>query len=142
MADQVELAVAEDEVVGIHLAVGDLVALHRVVAELDRLAARDRGLDLRQALRELATPARGGELDVDRGRVALLEWAGTPPGDLLQGKPERLGVGELAIEQHERRAQRRQLTIRELDRRQVVVLRRQGVELRLEEALGRLFDLE
>jgi hypothetical protein len=83
MADQVELAVAEDEVVGVHLAVRDLVALHRVVTELDRLAARDRGLDLRKALRELAASARRGELDVDGGRVALLEGAGTTPGDLL-----------------------------------------------------------
>ena len=37
--DQVELAVAKDEVVGVHLAVGDLVSLQRVVRELDRLAA-------------------------------------------------------------------------------------------------------
>ena len=142
VGDQVELAVPEDEVVGIDLAVRHLVALHRVVAELDRLAARDRRLDLRQALRELPAAPRGSELDVDRGGVALLEGAGTPPGDLLEGQAKRLGVGELAVQQHQRGAKRRQLAVGELDRRQVVILRRQRVELRLEEALGRLFDLE
>src|SRR5262249_9403589 len=50
VADQVELARAEDEVVGVDPALLGLVALHRVVGELDRLAARDRGLYLRQPL--------------------------------------------------------------------------------------------
>src|SRR5690606_3442426 len=50
VTDQVELAGPEDEVVGVHLALLGLVALHRVVGELDRLAARDRDLDLREAL--------------------------------------------------------------------------------------------
>ena len=39
VADQIELASAVDEVVRVHLAGGLLVALHRVVVELDRLAA-------------------------------------------------------------------------------------------------------
>ena len=142
VADQIELAVAEDQVVGVDLALGDLVALHRVVAELDRLAARDRRLDLGQALRELAAAAVGREADVDRHGLALVERARPAPGDLLQREPQRLGVGELAVEQAERRAQRGQLAVGELDRRQVVVLGRQRVELGLEEALGRLLDLE
>ena len=140
--DQIELAVAEDEVVGVDLAVGGLVALQRVVAELDRLAARDRGLDLGELLRDVAAGAVLGELDVDRRRPVALERARPAPGDLLQREAQRLGVGELAVEQAERSAKRRQLGVGELDRGQVVVLRRQRVELGLEEALGRLLDRE
>ena len=142
VADQIELAVAEDEVVRVHLAVGDLVALHRVVRELDPLAARDRGLDLGQALRELLAAARGGEADVDRHVLALVQRAGPAPRDLLEREAQRLGVGELAVEQAERGPERRQLAVGELDRVEVVVLGRERVELGLEEALGRLFDLE
>jgi hypothetical protein len=39
VADQIELAAAEDEVEGVDLALLGVVALHRVVGELDRLAA-------------------------------------------------------------------------------------------------------
>src|ERR1044072_9375743 len=45
VADQVELAAAEDEVVGVDLALLGLAALHRVVGELDRLAAAECGRD-------------------------------------------------------------------------------------------------
>src|SRR5262249_44536854 len=142
VADQIELALAEDEVVGIDDAVGDIVALHRVVAELDRLSPRDRGLDLRQPRRKLATARRGLELDVDPRRVALAERAGAPPRHLLEREPERLGVRELAVQQPERGAQRRQLLVAELDLGEVVVLGRQRVELGLEEPLRGLLDLE
>ena len=142
VADQIELAVAEDQVVGVDLAVGDLVALHRVVRELDALAARDRGLDLREALRELLAAAVGREAHVDRHVLALVERARPAPRDLLEREAQRLGVGELAVEQAERRPERRQLAVGELDRVEVVVLGRKRVELGLEEALGRLFDLE
>jgi len=58
VADEIELAALEEQVVRIDLAFRDLVTLDRVVLELDRLAARDCGLDLREALRELATSRR------------------------------------------------------------------------------------
>ena len=98
VADQIELAGAEDEVVGIDLAIRDLVALHRVVGELDRLAARDRGLDLRQPLGELAA-SRRGQSAMSIGASSSSERALPPPRDLLEREPQRLGVGELAIEQ-------------------------------------------
>jgi hypothetical protein len=142
VADQIELDVAKDEVVGVDLAVGDLVALERVVAELDRLATRDRRLDLGQALRELAAAAGRRELDVDRRAVVLGKRARAPPRDLLQRQAQRLRVGELAVEEPQRGAQGRQLGVRELDRGEVVVLGRQGVELGLEEAVGGLVDLQ
>ena len=53
VAEQVELAALEEQVVGVHAACPDLVALHRVVLEQDRLVAKDRRLDLRKARREL-----------------------------------------------------------------------------------------
>ncbi len=142
VADQIELPVAEDEVVGVDLAIGDVVALHRVVAELDRLAAGDRGLDLRQSHRELATARRGLELDVDRGGVALGERARPPPRNLLERETQRLRIGELAVEQAERGPQRGELLVGELDLGEVVVLGRKRVELRLEEPLGRLLHLQ
>jgi hypothetical protein len=61
---------------------------------------------------------------------------------LLQREPQRLGVRELAVEQRQRGTQRSQFLVRELDRRQVEVLWRQRVVLRLVVTLGRLVDLQ
>jgi hypothetical protein len=49
-ADDIELATLVQELVGVHASRADLVALHGVVLEDDRLAAEDGGLDLGQAL--------------------------------------------------------------------------------------------
>ena len=142
VADEVELAPLVEQVVGIHLALRLVVALDRVVAELDRLAPRDRGLDLGQALGELP-PARGGRHGHgDRALLGRPERARASPGELLEREPQRLGVCEAPVEQRERSLKRRQLAVRELDRRQVEVLRRQRVELGLEVALRRLLDLQ
>ena len=67
---------------------------------------------------------------------------GTPPGDLLQRQPQRLGVGEFAVEQGERRLQRREVLVGEGDRRQVEVLRAQRVVLLLGGAVGGTLDRE
>src|SRR3954454_20102921 len=65
------------------------------------------------------------------------------PGDLLQRQAQRLGVGEASVaEQRERGAEGRQLVVGELDRVEVEVLRRQRVELRLEEALSRFLHAQ
>ena len=53
-----------------------------------------------------------------------LQRAGPAPGDLLQREAQRLGVGELAVEQRQRGLQRGQLGVGELDRGQVEVLGR------------------
>ena len=50
VAEEVELAALEQQVVRVDLARARRVAGHRVVVERDRLVAEDRGLDLRQAL--------------------------------------------------------------------------------------------
>ena len=72
VADQVELAAAEDQVEGVDLALFGLAPLHRVVGELDRLAAADRGLDLGEALGELAAAGGGGHRHLDRRALALV----------------------------------------------------------------------
>jgi hypothetical protein len=143
VADQIELAAAEDEVVRVDLALLGLAPLHRVVGELDRLAAADRGLDLGEALGEVAAAGGGGHRHLDRRPLALAERVRVTPGDLLQGEAQRLGVGKAAVgQQHQRRAQRRQLVGRELDLVEVEVLRGQRVELGLEEPLAGLLDPE
>ena len=67
--DDVELSALVQQLVGVDAARADLVALHRVVVEHDRLAAEDRGLDLRQPLRDVV--AAGGAGDPERDRVLL-----------------------------------------------------------------------
>ena len=81
---------------------------------------------------------RAGDAQRDRALLGRDQGARAPPGDLLQGQAQRLGVGELAVEQLERGAQRGQLLVGEGDRRQMEVLRRQGVVLLLDQAVDRL----
>ena len=141
--DQIELATAEDQVVGVDLALLGLAPLHRVVGELDRLAAADRGLNLGKALGEVAAAGARGHRHLDRSALALDQRVRVAPGDLLQSQAQRLGVGEAAVgQQQQRGAQRRQLLVGEFDRVEVEVLRRQRVELGLEEALAGLLDAE
>jgi hypothetical protein len=140
--DQVELAAAVEQVVGVHLALLLGVAADRVVVEHDRLAAEDRGLDLRQPLRQLAASGPRRDRQRDAALLGRVEWRGFPPGQLLERQPQRLRVGELAVEERQRGPERAELLVRELDRRQVEVLGRQRVVLRLVVALGRLVDLQ
>jgi len=74
-----------------------------------------------------------GDPECDRALHRRVERARATPRDLLERQAQWLGVGELAVEQVQRRPQRRQLVVVELDRRKVEVLRRQRVLL--------LFDL-
>src|ERR1700752_2446307 len=87
-ADDVELTPLVQELVRIDPAGADLVALHRVVVEDDRLAAKDRGLDLRQPLGDLMAAGRAGDAERDRALLRGIERAGPPPGDLLERQPQ------------------------------------------------------
>jgi hypothetical protein len=142
VADEIELTAPIEQVIRVDFPFRALVALDRVVDELDRLAPRDGGLDLRQALRELTPAGRGGYRHGDRALLGGSEGARAAPGELLESQAQRLGVREAPVEQRERSLKRRQLAVVELDRRQVEVLRRERVELGLEVPLGRLLDLE
>ncbi len=100
--EEVELAALEEQVVGIDLAGGDLVAAHRVVVEDDRLVAEDRGLHLREPGGELVAARRGGDPQRDRALLGCAQRARPAPGDLLQRETQRLGVGEFTVEQGQR----------------------------------------
>ncbi len=97
--DDVELAALEQQLVRVDLAAPELVALHRVVVEDDRLAAEDRGLDLGETLRDVVAAGRAGDPEGNRALLGRAERAGAAPGDLLERQPQRLGVRELAVEQ-------------------------------------------
>ena len=116
VAEQVELAALEQQVVGVDAARAHLVALHRVVVEQDRLVAEDRRLDLRQARGEVVAAGGGRDAERDRALLGRPQRAGTPPGDLLQRQAQRLGVGEFAVEQAQRGLQRGELLVGERDR--------------------------
>ena len=140
VTEQVELASLEEQVVGVDAARAHLVSLHRVVVEDDRLVAEDRGLYLRQARREIVAARRGRDAERDRALLRGPKRTRTPPGDLLEREPERLGVGEFAVEQAQRRLQSRELLVRERDRGQMEVLGAQRVVLLLGRAVGRPLD--
>ena len=140
MAQEVELAALVEQVVRVDLARAGRVARHRVVVEGDRLVAEDRRLDLRQALREVVAAGRCGEPERDAALLRRAQRVRAPPRDLLQREAQRLRVGELAVQQRQRRLQRGQLGVREGDRREVEVLRAQRVVLLLGDAVDGTLD--
>jgi hypothetical protein len=109
VAQDVELAALEQQVVGVHLARAELVALHRVVVERDRLVAEDRGLDLREAVGELVAARAARDAERDGALVGRAQRRRAPPGDLLQRQAQGLGVGELPVQERQRGLQRGQL---------------------------------
>ena len=129
LADDVPDSLVEPERVGVERALADLVALRRPVVELDRPLLRDRRLELRQAPRELGRVVRCADPDA-LGRVgARLVEARPAERQVLQREPQRLGVGELAVEVEERRLQGGQLVVLEVEPVEEVVLGAEGVEL-------------
>ncbi len=142
VADEVELAALEQQQVRVDLARLGAPGLHREVLELDPLAPVDRRVDLGQAARQLRPAGRRGDAEPDRALGRRVERARPAPGDLLEREPQRLGVGELAVEQAQRRLQGGELGVGELDRRQVEGAARERVVLLLGEPVGRLVDAQ
>jgi hypothetical protein len=105
------------------------VARDRPVAELDRAALGDRRLELGEPPGHLGRVVRVAHRHPPLGVAAGHREARPPEGEVLQREPEGLGVGELPLEHEERRRQRRQLLVVELELVEEVVLRAQGVEL-------------
>src|SRR5262249_30240102 len=114
LADDVPDAVVGQERERVDAALGLLVARDRVVRELDRALLRDRALELRQPSRHLDGVVGVANLDPDSGLRRQLAEAGAAEREVLERKPERLRVGELAVEQEERGLQRRKLVVAEL----------------------------
>ena len=99
------------------------------VPEGDRPLLRDRRLELREATGELGRVV--GRVDAHAlGRVGRrVAESRASEGEVLQREPERLGVGELALEVVERGLQRRELVVVELELIEEVVLLPKRVEL-------------
>ena len=88
-------------------------------------------------------PARGGgDAERDGALLGCPQRAGPAPCDLLEGEAQRLGIGEFAVEQAQRRLQRGELLVGELDCGKVEVLRAQRVVLLLGSAVGGTLDGE
>ena len=129
LADDVPDALVEPERIRVERAFGHLVALRRPVRELDRALLGDRGLELRQAAGELGRVVRRADAH-PLGRVgARVLEPGPAEREVLQREPQWLGVGELAVEVEQRRLQRRELVVLEVEPVEEVVLRAEGVEL-------------
>ena len=101
----------------------------RPVAELDRPLLRDRRLELRQAAGHLGRVVGVAHLDAGGGLRRRVVEAGAPEREVLQRQPQRLGVRERPLEHVERRLQRRELVVVELELGQEVVLGAQRVQL-------------
>ena len=129
LADHVPGAVLRQQRVWVDRALALLVAVDRPVLEPDGALLRDRRLELRQPARHLGRVV--GVADVDalgRLRRRRIE-TGAAEGEVLKREPERLGVGELALEQVEAGLQRRQLVVGQLELGEEVALGAQGVQL-------------
>ena len=107
----------------------DLVALRRPVGELDRALLRDRRLELREAAGELGRVVGRADADALGGVGAGLGEAGAAEREVLEREPQRLGVGELAVEVEERRLERGELVVLQVEAVEEVVLGAEGVEL-------------
>ena len=128
-SDQVPRALLREERVRVDRALGLGVARDRPVAELDRALLRDRVLELRQAPRHLDGVVGVAQLDAHRALGRRLHLAGPAERQVLEREPQRLGVGELPFEQVERRLERGQLVLLELELGEEVLLGAQRVEL-------------
>ena len=129
VADDVPGASIAAQCVGIQRPLARLVAPGRPVAELDRPLLRDRRLELRQAAGHLGRVVGVAHLDARGGLRRRVVEPGAPEREVLQRQPQRLGVRERPLEHVERRLQRRQLVVVELELVQEVVLRAERVQL-------------
>ena len=137
VADHVPVAARVDEAVGVHLALGALVAADRVVGEADRLPAADGRLDLAEVGGHLRRVVAAQQVDRDGAGGVVVERARPAQGEVLERQPQRLRVGELPLQQVEAGLQRRQLGLVEVELGEVVVLGRQRVEVALERVVAR-----
>ena len=114
------------------------------VVELQRPLLRDRGLELAQPARQLGRVVRIADLDAHGGLGRRLREARPAQREVLESKPERLGVRELPLEEVEAGLERGELVVGELERRQEVVLGAERVQLLARElvALGLERDAE
>ncbi len=143
-ADHVPAALVREQRIRVDRPWAGLVAGDAPVVELQRSLLRDRRLELAQPARQLRRVVRIADIDTHGGLGRRLSEARPAEGEVLEREPERLCVRELPLEEVEAGLERRELVVRELERRQEVVLRRERVELLARELvpLGFEWDAE
>ena len=129
VADDVPDAVVGKQRVRVERPLGDLVPRDRPVLEADGALLRDRVLELREPARHLGRVVGVEHLDASGRRRRRLREAGAAEREVLQREPQRLRVRELPLEQVERRLERRELVVLEVELGEEVLLGAQGVEL-------------
>ena len=127
--DDVPDALVESQRVWIEPALGLALAGRRPVAKLDRPLLRDRRLELGKSRGELRGIVGRRDPDALGGRGGRVPEPGPTEREVLQREAERLGVCELPLERVERRLQRGQLVLLQVELVEEVVLRAERVEL-------------
>ena len=129
LADDVPGTCVLEERVRVDRALAFVVARDRPVGELDRALLRDRSLELAEPALHLDRVLGVEHLDAHGGLRRRLREARAAEREVLEREPERLGIGELPLEQVEAGLQRGELLVGQLERRQEVALRAHVVEL-------------
>ena len=128
-ADQVPGAGLRQERVRVDGALAGAVARDRPVGEPDGALLGDGALELRQPARHLVGVVRVAHLDAERALGGGLELRRPAEREVLERQAQRLGVGELAVEQVQRDLERGQLLVVEVELRQEVLLGAERVQL-------------
>ncbi len=128
-ADDVPASVVVEERVRVERALGGLVAGDRPVLEAHRPLLRDRVLELREATRCLGRVVGVEHLDAAGRLGRRLDEAGPSEREVLERETQRLGVRELPFEEIERRLERGELLVLELELGEEVLLGAERVEL-------------
>ena len=131
LADDVPAFAVAEEPVRVDRALLLAVARDRPVVELGGALLRDRALELAEPAGHVGRVVRVVDLDLDAQccRCRRRREAGTAEREVLQRQPKRFRVRELALEHVERGLERGELVVRELERREEVLLRRERVQL-------------
>ena len=133
--DHVPVAAHEVEAVGVDRPCRLLVGGDRPVAEDDGALLRDGGLELLQPQRDLGREAAPEQPHGHLGR-GVVRRVRAAEREVLERQPQRLGVGELAVEQVHGGRERRELGVAEVEARQEVVLLQERVELLAREVVA------
>src|SRR6476469_979621 len=127
-ADDIPLAAHEVEAVGIDRTRGLLVGGDRPVAEDHGALLRDGRLELLQTNRDLRREATAQQAH-RHFRGGVVGGVRAAEREVLEGEAQRLGVGELAVEQMHRGRERGELGIRQVEAGQEVVLLQERIQL-------------
>ena len=129
LPDHVPVPVVEPKCEGVDRSFARARATRAPVAEAHGALLRDRGLELREAAGELGRVVGSADPHALCRLGRRLREAGAAEREVLEREAERLGVGELAFQVVQRRLQRGELVVVELEPVEEVVLRAKRVQL-------------